>query len=230
MLNTDQQGKPTPIRVVLVDDHGIFRAGLEMLFEKQPDLELVGQAEDGESALPMIRQLKPDVLLLDLALPKRSGMDVLADLHHLESPVKTIILTAAIDRKKTVEAVQLGARGLVLKEATSELLFKAIRSVMAGEYWVDRGRVSELAEALYTSVREPVTAPSQNSFRMTPRERQIVAAVLSGYSNRDIAQKLSISGQTVKNHLTQIYDKVGVSSRLELALCVSKQPFDDRSS
>jgi two-component system, NarL family, nitrate/nitrite response regulator NarL len=129
-----------------------------------------------------------------------------------------------------VEAVQLGARGLVLKEATSELLFKAIRSVMAGEYWVDRGRVSELAEALYTSVREPVTAPAQNSFRMTPRERQIVAAVLSGYSNRDIAQKLSISGQTVKNHLTQIYDKVGVSSRLELALCVSKQPFDDRSS
>src|SRR5689334_12378010 len=199
MLNTAQQGKSlAPIRVVLVDDHGIFRAGLAMLFETQPDLRLVGQAEDGESAVPMITELKPDVVLLDLALPKRSGMDVLADLHRLELVVKTIILTAAIDRRKTVEAVQLGARGLVLKEAAAELLFKAIRSVMAGEYWVDRGRVSELAEALYSSVCEPVTAPSKNDFRMTPRERQIIAAVLSGYSNRDIAEKLSISGQTVK--------------------------------
>ena len=130
--------------------------------------------------------------------------------------------------KHFVEAIRLGARGVVMKEATTELLVKAIHNVMAGEYWVDRGRVADLAHALYDMMRDPAPTPAKTMFGMTPREREIVAAVLSGYSNKDIAEKLSISDQTVKNHLTSIFDKVGVSSRLELALCVTKHPLDDQ--
>jgi DNA-binding NarL/FixJ family response regulator len=192
-------------------------------------MKLVGEAADGESAVKLSMRLKPDVVLLDLSIPELSGMEVLKRLGDRQCRSKCILLTASIDRRQIIEGIQLGARGVVMKESTHDLLFKAIRSVMAGEYWVDRGRVSDLAQALYDLMREPVATPEKKAFGMTPRERQIVAAVLSGYSNRDIAQKLSISDQTVKNHLTSIYDKVGVSSRLELALCATKYHLDDPS-
>jgi DNA-binding NarL/FixJ family response regulator len=229
MTATSHHKTTPPIRLLLVDDHAMFRTGLRKLFENQSDMKLVGEAADGESAVKLAMRLKPDIVLLDLSIPELSGMEVLKRLGDRQCRSKCILLTASIDRRQIIQGIQLGARGVVMKESTHDLLFKAIRSVMAGEYWVDRGRVSDLAQALYDLMREPVATPEKRAFGMTPRERQIVAAVLSGYSNRDIAQKLSISDQTVKNHLTSIYDKVGVSSRLELALCATKYHLDDPS-
>jgi DNA-binding NarL/FixJ family response regulator len=226
MLTAQQTKRDLPIRVILADDQIMFRSGLAMLFKNQPDMQLIGEAGDGEAALRLAAELKPDILLLDVSLSQMSGMEVLKGLFDRRSDVKSILLTASIERKHIVEAIQLGGRGLVMKGETADLLFKAIRTVMTGEYWIDRGRVTDLAAALYNANRESMPSVAQNVFRMTPREKQIVAAVVAGYTNRDIAEKLSISDQTVKNHLTSIFDKVGVSSRLELALCATKYHLD----
>jgi len=222
MRETFQEGESTEkIRILLVDDHTMFRAGIRVLFEPYRDLQIVGECCGGQEAVRLTRELKPDMLLLDLLLKEGSGMDVLRELREPEAPTKTIMLTACIERNQIVEVIQLGARGIVLKELAFDLLVKAIRCVMTGQYWVDRGRISDLAETLFRVMRDSAS-PARSAFGMTPRERQIVAAVLSGYTNRGIAQKLSISDQTVKNHLTAIYNKIGVSNRLELALCASK--------
>jgi len=223
MLKTSQQCEADlPIRLLLIDDHAMFRAGLKALFENIPAIKIVGDADVGVAAVRLTLELKPDVLLLDLAIPKKSGMDVLRDLAESWPQTKTILLTAFIESERILEAIQLGARGVVLKESAVDVLFKAIRSVMAGQYWLDRGRISDLAQTLYNVRRASSALPTQRAFSITQRERQIVAAVLAGHSNKDIAQELSISHQTVKNHLTSIFDKIGVSSRLELALCATR--------
>jgi len=209
------------IRVLIVGDHTLVRSGLCSLFKTQPDIQVAGEATNGESAISLALRLRPDILLLDLSLPGKSGMQVLRELSGSNFHGKTIVLTAAIDREQIVEAVQLGACGLVLKDSPPELLFKSIRCVMAGQYWLERSSVSVLAQQLHCLTRQ-FAMPEQAAFGLTARELQIVAAVLAGYCNRDIAEKLSISGQTVKNHITAIFDKLGLSSRLELALFAMK--------
>lgn|SRR5262245_32815487 len=213
--------------VLLIDDHAMFRSGLRKHFETQPNMELIGDSGDIESAVQLTHQLKPDILLLDLVFPRSAGLQVLKELTDFGTKVKTIILTASIERIQIIEAIQLGARGVVLKESSVEILFKAIRSVMSGQFWVDRGRISDIAQTLHSLMREPLNSPRRVGFGITPREREIIAAVLSGYSNKDIAVKLSISDQTVKNHLTAIFAKLGVSSRLELVLCATKNKLFD---
>ena len=216
-------------RVLLIDDHAMFRSGLRKHFETQPDMELIGDSSDIDSVARLTCELKPDILLLDLAFPRSAGMEVLKELTDSPSQTKTIILTASIERTEIIEAIKLGACGVVLKESTVEFLFKAIRCVMSGQYWVDRGRISDIAQTLYSLMREPPNPPRRVGFGITPREREIIAAVLSGYSNKDIAVKLSISDQTVKNHLTSIFDKMRVSSRLELVLCATKNKLFDEA-
>jgi len=207
------------IGVLIVEDHTVVRSGLCLLFKSQPDIHVVGEATDGESAVPMARRLRPDILLLDLSLPRKSGMQVLRELSGSNFHGKTIVLTASIDRQEIVEAVRLGARGIVMKDSSPELLFKSIRSVMAGQYWLKRSSVSDVAQQLHSLTRQSAIAPFVSApFSLTARQLQIVAEVVAGCCNKDIAEKLSISDQTVKNHISAIFDKVGVSTRLELAL------------
>jgi two-component system, NarL family, nitrate/nitrite response regulator NarL len=207
-----------PVRILIADDHAIFRDGLRKLLESEPGFMVVGEAAEGAAAARLVRELQPDVLLLDLAMPRLSGLDVLRELAGADTPVFTILLTAAIERKQIVEALQLGARGVVLKEAATELLFRCIRCVMGGQFWVGRESVSSLVKTLRELAPGPGEEARKRKFGLTPRELEIVAVVVAGYTNKDIAQKFSISEQTVKHHLGNIFDKLGVSTRLELAL------------
>jgi two-component system nitrate/nitrite response regulator NarL len=209
---------PSPVRILIADDHPIFRDGLRKLLDSEPGLRVVGQASDGEEAVKLARQLEPDILLLDLAMPRVTGLEALRELAASPTPVRTILLTAAIERRQIVSALQLGASGVILKEAATELLLKSIRSVMAGQYWVGRESVTDLVKILRElSPPEGTESPPRN-FGLSGREMEVVRAVVAGYTNREIAEKFRLSEQTVKHHLTNIFDKLGVSSRLELAL------------
>lgn len=205
------------IRIVIADDHPIFREGLIKLLETRPGLKVVGAASDGDEALPLVVQLQPDLLLLDLAMPRLGGLLALRELKDMGTSTRILVLTAAIERTDVMTAFQLGAHGVVLKESASDVLFKSIQAVMAGRYWVGRKQVADLATTL-REISASSPAPTRKHFGLTPRELEIISLILGGLSNGDIASKFSISEKTVKHHLTNIFDKLGVSNRLELAL------------
>jgi len=204
------------IRIALADDHQIFRDGLKRLLESEPGFEVIAEGVDGLDAARIARELAPDVLLLDVAMPRLGGVEALSVIP-LDS-VRVILLTAAIDPGDLLRAIQLGARGIVLKESATRLLIDGIHRVMDEKYIIGAGVADDLAQA----VRQVGTQPARR-YGLTSRELDIVAAVAAGDSNRDIADRLGISLQTVKHHLTSIFDKTGVSSRLELALLAIRQ-------
>ena len=217
--------KPQQIRLVIADDHPIFRNALRRLLETETDFTVLGEASDGAEAVKLARQVKPDILLLDLAMPKHPGLEALRELSMPANatPVRVILLTAAAEKSQIVEALQLGARGVVLKDSATQLLLKAIQTVMAGEYWVGRESVSNLVQYLRTLMQSTHDEARQKKFGLTPRELEIVSAVVAGYSNKEIAEYFKISEDTVKHHLSNIFDKLGVSTRLELALFAVNQ-------
>jgi two-component system nitrate/nitrite response regulator NarL len=206
------------VRILIADDHPIFRDGLRRLLEAEPDLSVVGQAVDAAEAIQFTQTLNPDILLLDVAMPKVSGLEALQTLVDMPNPPAVILLTAAIDRADIVKALQIGARGVVLKESATAMLLKAIRVVMEGGYWVGRESVSDLMLALRSLGPVPERPESLPAFSLTPREIQIVGLILGAAGNKKIAETLNISEKTVKHHLTNIFEKLGVSNRLELAL------------
>ena len=214
-----------PVRILLADDHPIFRDGLRRLLEAEPDLKVIGEACDGAEAVKMARQLRPDILLLDLAMPRMPGLEALREMSSgpVSNSVRVILLTAAAEKKQIVEALQLGARGVVLKDSATQLLLKSIHTVMSGEYWVGRESVSNLVQYLRNLVQSSGEEAKQKKFGLTPRELEIVSAVVAGYSNKEIAEYFKISEDTVKHHLSNIFDKLGVSTRLELALFAVNQ-------
>jgi two-component system, NarL family, nitrate/nitrite response regulator NarL len=223
-----------PVRILLADDHPIFRDGLRRLLETEPGFRVVGEASDGAEAVAMAKKLKPDLLLLDLAMPKHPGLEAVRELGNSDTPVRILLLTAAVEKEQIVEALQLGARGVVLKESATQLLLNSIRAVMAGQYWVGRETISNLVEYL-RGLLAPPPAPKQKKFGLTPRELEIVSAVVAGYTNKDVAAHYKISEDTVKHHLSNIFDKLGVSTRLELALFAVHQdlplvPLEQASS
>jgi len=205
------------ITIVIADDHAIFRDGLRRLLEAEERFELIGEASDGAEAIELVRRLQPDVLLLDLAMPKLTGLEALAQVIQAKPGVRVIILAATVDRADIIKALQLGARGIVLKTAATQLLYKCINAVVAGEMWVGRDSVPDLVGALQelNAVSDSVPAALSN---LTQRERDVVDAIIKGASNKAIAQSLSMSEQTVKNHVSRILEKCGVQNRVELAM------------
>jgi two-component system nitrate/nitrite response regulator NarL len=206
------------VRILIADDHPIFRDGLRKLLEAEKDFKVIGEASDGGEAIEMANQLKPDVLLLDLAMPRIPGLEALRQLGSAVEAIKVILLTAAIEREQIVDALHHGVRGVVLKESATELLLKSIRCVMDGQFWVGRESVSDLVRIIRDLTAIPEQGTRKRSYNLTPRELDIISAIVDGYTNKDIAEKFSIAEQTVKHHLGNIFDKLGVSNRLELAL------------
>ena len=208
------------IRLVVADDHPIVRDGLKRLLEEEPDFKVVGEAQDGAEAIELVRRLKPDILLLDLSMPKLTGMEALRELsvHGGSVPVRIIVLTAAIEPTHIVEALQLGARGILLKDAATELLLQAVRTVHAGDHWVERKKVPNLMQYLQDRMQSARDETKGKTFGLTPREMDVISTVVAGFSNKEIAAYWKITEDTVKHHLSNIFDKLGVSTRVELVL------------
>jgi len=207
------------IRVVVADDHPIVREGIRKLLELEDDLKVVGEANDGRELLEKIGDLEPDVVLLDLRMPGMDGISVLQTLQHVKGKSKIIVLTASEDKNEWVQAMKLGCAGIVVKQTASEMIVRSIRKVHEGEIWLDSNTTAAVMRQ-FAAPGEGGTAGRGGRGRspLSNREREIVALVAQGYRNREMAEKMFISEQTVKNHLHNIFDKLGVSDRLELAL------------
>ena len=205
------------IRIVIADDHAVLRESLAALLNTQPDLVVEGTAANGQQALELVQQHHPDVLVLDLFMPDFDGFDVLRTLDRAGSRVATVVLTGSESEMDYVQVVRLGGRGLVIKSDGPEKLFAAVRTVAQGELAFSDDLAKQVVSSMATEWREEV--PKANSLaRLSERERQIAYAVARGLKNRDIAEQLSISENTVKRHLQSIFGKTGARDRLELAV------------
>ena len=207
------------IRILIADDHPVVCHGLRALLSTQHDFSVIGEAHNGIDALRFATDLKPDVMLLDLSMPGLSGIEVMRKLSGSKHPVpcQTILLTAAVDKSDIVRLLRMGMRGVVRKDESPELLFKSIRKVHEGELWVGRDTLADIVDALTSPTdSEPVVA--RPNLRLTPREQEILELLVQGEANKRIARRLSVSEDTVKHHITSIFDKGGVSNRLELVL------------
>jgi two-component system, NarL family, nitrate/nitrite response regulator NarL len=204
--------------IVIADNHPIFRDGLRRLIESQPGLHVTGESSVGLEAVRLARDLKPDILLLDLDQPQDSGLQVLNDLARLSPPVRILVLAAAVEEDSILEAFYLGAQGIVLKGSPQEVLLKSIHSVIAGHYWLDSESIPIVIQALRKSIPSRNGVTCGQDYGLTPRELEIAGKVANGSSNKEMGQEFSISERTVKHHLTNIFDKLGISTRLELAV------------
>ncbi len=209
------------VRIVIADDHQIFRDGLRRLLDSEPGFEVVAEAADGEEAVRVTGEVRPDILLLDVSMPRLGGVEALAAPELANTRV--VLLTAAIERLDLLRAIQQGARGVVLKESATRVLIDGIHKVLDGRLLLSADLSDDLARAVQES-----GAPRDRPFGLTPREVEIVEAITAGESNRDVARRLEISLQTVKHHLTSIFDKTGTSTRLELALFAIRNGITSR--
>jgi two-component system nitrate/nitrite response regulator NarL len=210
------------IRIVIADDHPIVRDGLKKLLLLEDDFDVVGEASDGREVLEKVRDLDPDVLLLDLRMPNLDGLGTLQALAQVNKRTRVIVLTASEDKNEFVQAMKLGCSGIVLKQTAPDLIVKSIRKVHSGEIWLDSHTTAAVMRQFTTTLDGGGGSPGGGKGRerspLSAREREIVALVAQGYKNKEMAEKMFISEQTVKNHLHNIFDKLGVSDRLELAL------------
>ena len=209
-----------PIRIVIADDHPIVRDGLRKLLALEDDLEVVGEAGDGREVLERVQDTEPDVLLLDLRMPNLDGLSALQALQQSNKSTRVIVLTASEDKNEFVQAMKLGCSGIVLKQTAPDLIVKSIRKVHGGEIWLDSHTTAAVMRQ-FSSPQDLIAngnAKGRERSPLSQREREIVALVAQGYKNKEMAEKMFISEQTVKNHLHNIFDKLGVSDRLELAL------------
>ena len=207
------------IRIVIADDHPIFRDGLRKLLMLEEDFRVVAEARDGKEVLEVLDEHQPDILLLDLKMPGLDGLTALQKLQNSRTKTKVIVLTASEDKNQFVQAMKFGTCGIVLKQTATELLIKSIRKVHAGEIWLDSHTTAAVMRQFSSPMESaPLGGRDRDRSPLSQREREIVVLVAQGFKNKEMAEKMFISEQTVKNHLHNIFDKLGVSDRLELAL------------
>ena len=234
-------GKAT--RVVLADNHSIFRASLRQLLSVPPitikqvysvdvgtGFQVVGEAGTGEETVRIVESVKPDLLLVDPSMPRMSGLEAVGELQCHNDRMRTILLAATVEKPQLLTAVQLGVRGLILKDSTTEVLFDAIVSVLAGQYFLGRELITGFIETVRPLIDSSRAQGGKLAFGLTPREREVLALVSAGCANKEIARQCAVSEETVKHHLTRIFDKVGASNRTELAMLAARNGLDTQST
>jgi len=188
------------------------------------DFDVVGEAGTGEDTVAIVDSVRPDLLLLDLAMPRLTGLEALRAVRVAHRSMRVIVLAGEVTKADLAAAVQLGVRGLVMKNAATELLFQAIASVLAGQPWVSPTLLGDLLDLVGTPAMAPAAdADTRRPSRLTRRERQVLGLVVAGYANKDIARTFSVSEETIKHHLTRMFDKVGAANRLELAMFATER-------
>ncbi|MBI4464787.1 MAG: response regulator transcription factor [Acidobacteria bacterium] len=203
------------IHIFVVDDHTLFREGVVAAIDLQKDFQVVGHCGGPAEAKRMLPHAVPDILLLEIQLPDHGNFELLQEMHTLSPGSKTVAMGDTEPKEEIIEAMRLGARGFLGKDSPPELFFKCIRKVRNGEIWLN----SHLTEAVMAALgSHPPTSPADTKTELSRREMEVVQLLVQGYKNRDIAEKLFISEKTVKNHLSAIFNKLGVSDRLELTL------------
>lgn len=207
------------IRLLLADDHPIVLDGLEQLFRLETDVEIVARCRDGEETLRALQVHRPDVVVLDIRMPRGDGLDVVRRIEAGGLLTRVVLLTAALEEDQLVEALRLGVGGVVLKEMAPQLLVEAVREVHAGRRWLDKGSMDRALGRLLQKEESRREAAET----LTPRELEIVRMVAGGLRNRVIAEQLFISEGTVKIHLHNIYQKIEVDGRLELVVYAQRK-------
>ncbi|AOY76652.1 response regulator [Clostridium formicaceticum] len=205
------------IQILLVDDHSLVRQGLKQILELENDLQVVGQAGDGEEALLKVQQLKPDIVLLDINMPKLNGIHTLRRLKDMDSTIKVIMLTFHEDREYLFETINLGANGYVLKDAEGDSLIKAIRDVYNGVAYIHPSIATDLVKAFNNR-----TTKEGEEVKLTKREYEVLTLIADGLNNKEIACNLFISEKTVKNHVSNIFKKIDVNDRTQAAIYAYK--------
>jgi DNA-binding NarL/FixJ family response regulator len=225
--------------VVLADNQSIFRASLRQLLsvpapilkdiydvDVGPGFQVVGEAGSGEDTVRVVQSVEPDLLLLDPSMPRMSGLEALGELKPCGDHMRTILLAGTIGKPQLLTAVQLGVRGLVLKDSPTELLFEALVCVMAGRYWLGQTLVTDFIEVMRPLIESSRSVGGKLAFGLTRREREVLGLVAEGCPNKEIARRCAVSEETIKHHLTHIFDKVGASNRLELAMVATRTGLD----
>ena len=214
------------IKVLIVDDHQVVRQGLRTFLELQEDIEVVGEANDGASAVEMTSQLSPDVILMDLVMPGMDGIAATARIRALGFAAKVIALTSFTEDNKVFPAIQAGASSYLLKDVTPEALVEAIRAAQHGETRLHPEIMHKLMEQV---AQQPIIGQADPVAGLTQREREVIRLVAQGMSNREIAGKLVISEKTVKAHVSNILGKLGLEDRTQLAIHAIRNGLADQN-
>jgi two-component system, NarL family, nitrate/nitrite response regulator NarL len=224
-----------PARVVIADDECMFRTCLRHLLAVPPSVvkecygtevgagfDVIGEASGGQETVDCVERMTPDLLLLDISMPRLSGLDVLREVRRAVPETKTIILSGTLDKPQLLTAIQWGAQGIVPKACATEELFEAIVAVLTGQCWIAPALMTSLMDVLRTKADPAAGAVPPQPFGLTRREREVLSFVVQGCANKEIALRLTVSEETVKHHLTRMFDKVGAANRLELALAATR--------
>jgi DNA-binding NarL/FixJ family response regulator len=204
-----------PIRVLVVDDHALFRRGLEMVLEQEPDIEVVGEASDGTEAVQVATETTPDVVLMDVRMPRRGGIDACTAIKDAVPSTKIIMLTISDEEADLYDAIKAGAMGYLLKEISIEEVASAIRAVHGGQSLISPSMASKLLNEFASMIKRTDERQQVPTPRLTDREMEVLRLVAKGLNNRDIAKQLYISENTVKNHIRNILEKLQLHSRME---------------
>jgi DNA-binding NarL/FixJ family response regulator len=218
-------GAPEPIRALIVDDHALFRRGLEMVLESEPDIELVGQASDGEEAIQRAGESLPDVVLMDIRMPRSSGIEACRALKNVAPSAKIVMLTISDEEDDLFDAIRAGASGYLLKDIPLDEVADAVRAVYGGQSLINPSMAAKLlTEFAALARREEDETPQQvPAPRLTEREIEVLRLVARGMNNRDIAKELFISENTVKNHVRNILEKLQIHSRMEAVMVAVRE-------
>lgn len=221
--------QPNSVDVLIGADEPIVRYGIRKLLEADDCLRIVGEAADCAATLNLTNQLKPDILILDF-VTRQAVSEVLIGLSSWQLRPRTIVLMPAAERARMFHAFKLGARGVLLKHSATDLLLASIHAVVGGQYWLAQQSISSIAEIPWDCERHGTSQEPAAPYHLTPREFEIINTIVAGCSNKDVGRKYSISERTVKHHLSNIYEKLGLSSRLELAIFAINHGFEDKGS